>query len=66
MKKYIADIKLEINVFKASSYEAADEVIDQYISKLASVDDYEIGWDSVNYTVTEIQEIEEFIDFSEQ
>jgi len=57
MKKYIADIKLEVNVFDAASYEAADEIIDQYITKIASVNDSEIEWDSVNYTVTEVEEI---------
>ena len=54
-KKFIADIKLEVNVFEASSSEAADQMIDQYISKIASVDDSEILWDSVDYTVTEVE-----------
>lgn len=54
-KKFIADIKLEVNVFEASSSEAADQMIDQYISKIASIDDSEILWDSVDYTVTEVE-----------
>ena len=54
-KKFIADIKLEVHVFEASSSEAADQMIDQYISKIASVDDSEILWDSVDYTVTEVE-----------
>jgi hypothetical protein len=51
-KKYNADIILEVNSFEASSREEAVEIINQYISLIASTEG-EINWDSVNYTIQE-------------
>jgi hypothetical protein len=52
MGKYSASVRFEVLEFEADSVDVANDILNEMIDDLAQVDTA-VGWDNVDWTITE-------------